>query len=77
LPTDRSLLVQAHDPPSRLPEAALRDALAAGAAATRDDGLDRIVVFDTAKRRVRVETWPADERPGLVFIAEITTEAAP
>jgi hypothetical protein len=77
MPTERRLLAQAHHPPHpRVPEAALRDAVAAGAEATRSDGLDRTVTFDPAKRRVQVQTWPADDRPGLVHLADITTEAA-
>jgi hypothetical protein len=74
---DRTLLAQANDPPRRIPETALRDAVREAVAATRADGLDRTVVFDVARRRVRVETWPADDRPGLIHLAEITTEAAP
>jgi hypothetical protein len=74
---DRALLAQAHDPPRRIPETALRDAVREAVAATAVDGLDRTVVFDVARRRVRVETWPADERPGLIHLADITTEAAP
>jgi hypothetical protein len=78
MPTEHRLQAQAHHPPNtRIPEAALRDAVAAGAEQTRRDGLDRIVVFDPDKRRVRVETWPADERPGLIHLADITTDAAP
>jgi hypothetical protein len=78
MPTERRLLAQAHHPPhARIPEAALRDVVAAGIDATRADGLDRTVVFDAATRRVRLETWPADDRPGLIHLADITTEAAP
>ena len=46
----------------------------AGAAATRDDGLDRIVVFDTAKRRLGLSGTPfrtkADERIPFVSYEE-------
>ena len=78
MPTERRLLAQAHHPAiARVPEAALRDVAAAGIDATRADGLDRTVVFDAATRRVRLETWPADDRPGLLHLADITTEAAP
>lgn len=60
-----------HDPPARVPEADLRRAVLAAHAATRDDGCDRFVVFDVAKRRIRVEPWPLDERPGLTVLATI------
>jgi hypothetical protein len=62
---------QVHDPPRRVPETALRDAVVAAHAATMDDGRDRFVVFDVARRRIRVEPWPLDERPGLKVLATI------
>jgi hypothetical protein len=78
MPTERRLLALSHHPPhARVPEAALRDVVAAGIDATRVDGLDRTVVFDAATRRLRLETWPADDRPGLIHLADITTDAAP
>lgn len=63
-----------HDPPARVPESDLRRAVVTAHAATRDDGLDRFVVFDTAKRRIRVAPWPLDERPGLTVLATIAPD---
>jgi hypothetical protein len=74
MPVHREVQTRTFDPPPRLPERAFRDALRAAAEATRDDGVDRTVVFDARRRLVRIETWPADERPGLAHLADITTE---
>lgn len=75
---ERQLTALAHHPPHpRVPEAALRTAITSGAEATQSDGLDRTVVFDPAKRRIHVDTWPADDRADLIHLADITTEAAP
>jgi len=80
---ERTLAVALHDPPpgwppargsARLPERALRDAVLDAAARTRADGLDRTVLFDARRRRLIVDAWPHDERPGLCVVADITTE---
>jgi hypothetical protein len=63
-------------PPPRVPERDLARAVEIALSLTREDGLDRHVVFDAAKRRVSIDTWPVDERPGLAVLADITLEAA-
>ena len=81
----RTLHILAHDPPPdpvrgklpRLPEAALRRAVAQAAALARADGRARHVLFDAAKRRVLVDNQPHQARRDLSVLAVIAHEARP
>jgi hypothetical protein len=73
--TSRALSVTLRDrPQARLPERGLRAAVLDAADRTREDGLDRAVLFEIRRRRFLIDAWPQDERPGLIVVADITTE---
>jgi hypothetical protein len=62
--------------PTRLPEAALRRAVAQAASLAQADGRARQVLFDAAKRRVLVDDQARHaRRPSLTVVAVIAAEA--